>query len=451
MSPAIHTLRHWLYTSFVLTYLVNLLVPSPELEILSGILALGCLPISWPGATRTFQVVSVVFLTAGVSLWWISSVPWTEIPVHLTSTGLMLSLLYMLPWINNLIIAGRYERHLSRLLRTQTEHLGKLYRKTSLISYVMCLFLFFASIPLVYRVLRRSISDLPESLRHRFAGQSVLRAFAMATVWSPVEVFIVLVAGLTGVQYPSLLPWLLLFSGVMMGLDWALGWRYRRIPLKAIDSGNGDKPKWGKLVELLLVLSILILAASFTSQPLDIDFFAAITLLIPPFCLIWAWLIRRSKPYLKYNILALKRQIPELNSLMLLFLALGFFNGMVEQTAILDMMREPLLSLAKTPLLLFTLLQLSSVLAALVGVHPLVMLGLQGVLVQPLLDTINPLSLAILLLTANIASDASGPYNTTVALMSQLTREPPYRFTRWNLGFALLYSSAGTLLSWLLL
>ncbi|PTX47509.1 hypothetical protein C8P63_1516 [Melghirimyces profundicolus] len=450
--PSTDTLRRWLYTAFVLLYMGNLFIGSAPLTVVTGIVAMACLPISYPGATRTFRVVSVAFLGIGLGLLVASGTPWTRIPGHFTSTGLMLALLYMLPWINNLIIVGRYEQHLGRLLKNGTDHPGKLYRRTSLVSYVLCIFLFFASIPLVYRVLRKQLTRLPEAVRNRFAAESVLRAFAMATVWSPVEVFIVVVSSITGVAYPEFLPWLLLFSGTMIGVDWLLAVRHRKHELQPRSGASAGEPvRLGKLFQLIAALAVLIGTSIALSRWLAIDFFAAVTLLILPYCLVWALLIHRGRAYWKYSLLAWKKQVPELNNLALLFLSLGFFNRMVEETAVLEFLRGPLVSLAETPVILFVLIQLSSVLLALVGFHPLVTLGLQGVLLQPLLDTIDPLSLAVLLLTANIASDASGTYNTTVALMSQLTGEPPYRITRWNIGFALLYSSVGTALALLLL
>lgn len=450
---AIDTLRRWLYTLLVLFYMGNLFLDSPHLAWITGGIAILCLPLSYPGSIRTFQAVSLVFLTVGLILFITSGMSWTQFPTFFTSTGLILSLLYMLPWINNLITVGRYEQHLGRLLKNGTRHLASLYRRTSLVSYVLCIFLFFASIPLVHRVLQKPLSGLQESLRHRFASESILRAFSIATVWSPVEVFIVVASGATGVAYPELLPYLLLFSVVMLAIDWLLAQRYRKHSLKpaVTPTPGGATARPGKLLQLIAALFLLIGMSNLLTDWLSIDFFAAITLFILPFCLIWALLIRRGKAYWKYSLLAWKKQVPGLHNLALLFLSLGFFNRMVEETDILSYLQGPLLSLAETPVLLFVLIQLSAILLALVGFHPLVTLGLQGLLLQPLLDTLNPLSLAVLLLTSNLASDASGTYNTTVAMMTQLTRESPYRITRWNIGFALLYSSVGTAFAlWLL-
>ncbi|SMO38706.1 hypothetical protein [Melghirimyces algeriensis] len=448
----IDLMRRWFYTLFVLLYTGNLFIQSDTIAFVTGWVAIVALIVSYPGSSRTFQIVSVVFLTLGLGINISSGASWSSIPGYFSSAGLMLSLLYMLPWINNLIIVGQYEQHLGRLLKNGTEHLAKLYQRTSFVSYILCIFLFFASIPLVYRILRKQLKQLPKSLRNRFASESILRAFSVATVWSPVEVFIVMVSSLTGVTYPECLPWLLLFSIVMVAVDWLFAIRYRRHSLKSsVELPASEPVRWSKLFQLMIALFLLILLSTSLSNRLSIDFFTAITLLILPFCLIWAGFIQRARRYWRYSFLAWKKQVPELKNLALLFLSLSFFNRTIEHTAALDLLQEPLLSLGKAPLFLFLCIQLSSVLLALVGIHPLVALGVQGVLIQPLLDTINPLSLAIMLLTANIASDASGTYNTTVAMMSQLTGESPYRITRWNIGFALLYSSVGTLLAWLLL
>ncbi|MDR6227477.1 hypothetical protein [Desmospora profundinema] len=103
--------------------------------------------------------------------------------------------------------------------------------------------------------------------------------------------------------------------------------------------------------------------------------------------------------------------------------------------------------LVESPLILFVMIQASSLVLTFVGVHPLVTIGVQGVLIQPLLTELNPLSVAIVLLTANLATDAAGTYNTTVTMMNDLTRTNPYRITWWNLRFTLIYGGVGILLA----
>lgn len=45
----------------------------------------------------------------------------------------------------------------------------------------------------------------------------------------------------------------------------------------------------------------------------------------------------------------------------------------------------------------------------------------------------------------------AGPYNITVSLTGSLLHQNPYRVSFWNIGFAFLYSSMGTMIALLML
>ncbi|MDW2799443.1 hypothetical protein RZO55_17860, partial [Clostridium boliviensis] len=74
-----------------------------------------------------------------------------------------------------------------------------------------------------------------------------------------------------------------------------------------------------------------------------------------------------------------------------------------------------------------------------------------GVFIQPFLDSLSPLSMAIVLVTSSVAPDVAGPYNTTVILLSERLVLSPYRISRWNWGFSLAFGGAGVGLGYLLL
>ena len=77
------------------------------------------------------------------------------------------------------------------------------------------------------------------------------------------------------------------------------------------------------------------------------------------------------------------------------------------------------------------------------GISTLVTLSLVGVFIQPFLDSLSPLSMAIVLVTSSVAPDVAGPYNTTVILLSERLGLSPYRISRWNWGFSLVFGGAG--------
>ncbi|SFF92871.1 hypothetical protein SAMN05216353_11445 [Halobacillus alkaliphilus] len=447
-------LKACLYTSFILFYLTSLFMDNNYIPYLLGYTALIIIPVSFKGASRTFQIISAIFISAGFMIFSFSGENWLSLPLHFTSTALLLSLLYFLPFINNLMIVGKYDEELQNLLQLRTKHLGQLYYRSSLISYILCLFVFFSAITIVQGVVKKSAQKISESRLDPFSSQSILRAFALANVWSPIEIFIALTVTITGVAYFDLLPWALLFSISLLLIDWFIGWfTYRKESYEAPESSSEISVRQlvGKISYLLGMLFLFIFLAFGVQKLLNVTYFNAVILFILPFTLLWALTIKQLKEFMSYNKKTWVPQVNGLQNLMLLFISLGFFSEMFEQTTMINVIQTPLLQLSSLPLLLFIAIQLVSLLFSLIGIHPLVTISLMGTLIQPLLNELNPLSLAIVLLTSTLASDAAGTFNTTVTIMSQLTGRNPYRITKWNIGFAIWFGTAGTMLGWLLL
>ncbi|MCA1010180.1 hypothetical protein [Halobacillus halophilus] len=245
-----------------------------------------------------------------------------------------------------------------------------------------------------------------------------------------------------------------IFSISLLLIDWCIGWfTYRKEVYEAPETSSdiSGRQLVVKVSYLLGMLFLFILLAFGVQKLLNITYFNAVILFILPFTLIWALTIKQLKEFMSYNKKYWVPQVNGLQNLMLLFISLGFFSEMFEQTKMIHMIQTPLLHLSTLPLLLFIAIQLVSLLFSLIGIHPLVTISLMGTLIQPLLTELNPLSLAIVLLTSTLASDAAGTFNTTVTIMSQLTGRNPYRITKWNIGFAIWFGTAGSLLGWLLL
>ncbi|WP_158737356.1 hypothetical protein [Alteribacillus sp. YIM 98480] len=441
------------YTMYVFLYVIHIFIENNSLLYGIGLLGIAAFFISFYGASRTYQVLAAVFFSVSVFLFLVYNLPIKDVPFYFTSMGLLLSLLYMIPLINHFMIVGRYERSLYRLLQSNTADLAQFYRRTSFTHYVLGLFIFLSAIPIVYRFVEKRLNGFSQDVFHRFATQSMLRSFASVNVWSPIEVYIALVLGITSVSYLSILPWLFGFSILMLMLDWLLAGKYRKY---SIVNETGPKrfitKKEGrKLVTMVLFLVLFISTASMVHLLIGIDFFEAIIIVIFPYTFIWAAGIKRMRTFRRYNILTWPRQINTMQNFMLLFLTLGLFNEIVEQTNIFAAVRASMTGIGETPILLLLLLQLSALGLACAGVHPLVTISMQGLFVEPFLQEINPLSIAIVMITATLANDAAGTFNVPITMMSQYMKRQPYQLTLWNLPFALMFGGTGVVIAYLLL
>ncbi|MBM7553722.1 hypothetical protein [Thalassobacillus pellis] len=443
------------YTIFVMLYLLKLFIDNQIITVFLGFLSILILFISFRGANRTFQYISIFFLLAGTALFIRLDFSLLELPYFMTSSALLLSLLYFLPCMDQLIRAGGYDDELKKLLHFRTSNLGELYTRSSLIGYVLCLFVFFSAITIVHDVVKEVTPKMERDVIQRLTSESVLRSFALANVWSPIEIFLALTITITGVDFFHILPWALLFSLSLLCVDWVKGWlKYRNVSFNASDPPTKEidqKDLFYKIGNLFFMLFLFILSAAGVETWLKISYFNAVILTIFPFTLLWAGLIGKFKAFVNQLKQSWSIQVNGLQNLMLLFLSLGFFGVMFEQSSLSGIVKQPIQNLAEWPLILFLSIQIISLSFSLIGIHPLVTITLMGTFVQPILTELNPLSIALVLLTSTLASDAAGTFNTTVSIMSQLTCRNPYRITKWNIWFALGFGTAGSLLAWLLL
>jgi hypothetical protein len=445
--------RFVLYTSYVVLYVIHLFFHAEEIIYLQGLVGLAVLVVSFFGANRTYQIIAVSFLFASLLLVVAYDISWMKLPFYFSSMALLLSLLYVLPFINHVMIAGRFDRYLYRLLKANTPDMGKLYIRTSFVHYVLALFIFLSSIPLVFRFIKQKAEKVHEDIFHRFASQSMLRSFATVNVWSPIEVYIAMVLSMTGASYLKLLPILFGFSVLMLVFDSFFGNRkYRSVVFDDASAENVfTREAARKLSVIVLFLVLFITSAALLHILINIDFFAAVILTIIPYTMLWAWGLGRFRLFMRCNLLTWPRHIASMQNFMLLFLMLGFFNDVIRETNLLEKISASMTVLGNEPLLLFIFIQLSTLLLALVGIHPLVTVSLQGLLVEPFLSTINPMSISIVMITAVLANDAAGTFNVPITMMNQYMNRNPYQLTSWNLFFALMFGGSGVVLAYILL
>ncbi|GEN36346.1 MULTISPECIES: hypothetical protein [Aneurinibacillus] len=444
----------YLYSALVVSYTVSVFFDSRLLDYTAGIFAILSFGYSFRGAARLYQVTGGIFIGIGVGLALYNGIPLWKLPYFSTSTIVLLVIFYVLPFINSIIVVGRYEQSVNRLLKTKITHLGQLYYRSSLVSFVLGSFLNIATVTFVEAVLQKNLRGIVQRVRHRFITQALLRGYALSLVWSPMEILVAISVDLTGGEYLHFLPWLLLFSVILLVADWMLGFRYRsyHIPEEASrDAVALDKKSIGRIIALFGYLTVFIIAVVLLRRWLELSFLMAVALVIPGYAFGWALAIGRSRAFITYSIPQWKARVLSTHNYIVLFLAVGFSMSILQETHYLSYLQKPFSAIAGMPLLLFLSIQTLFIGLAMVGFHPLVTISILGEIIRPVLGQINPMSIGIVLITSGLSTVMAGPYNVSVSLMGSLLGENPYRISWWNIGFAFLYSGIGTCIAYLLL
>lgn len=442
----------YMFTALFVIFIVETLTGIKELQVVEGILALLCLMLSLPAARKMFKVISLIFLAAGIGFAVWGQITLTVFFEYMGSNVTLFSLLFVLPFINRTITIGGYARHLSRSLNVQADHLGKLYARATVVSYVLSLFLFLASIPLVHSVLNKHFQNQDTDVRNRFMSTSILRGYGTVAIWSPVEPLVAMAVILTGASYFALLPFLLGLSLLLLLIAGIWGTlQFRGIPLDTVRTAEGKQPSLGKFVSLFAGLTLLIASAYLLQSLMKLTFFEAMTLLIMPFSAVWALVLGNFKRFVAATRIQWKPGLSDLPNLNVLFLSFGLFNKTITETPLLTILSEPVQVIAEWPALLYLAIMSAGLILPVIGIHPFVSMGLFGVVLQPVLGQLNPVSVAVVLITSCVTSSVIGAFSTTLTLTSGLLNMNPYRITWWNCGFAIVFGLTGVAVGLLLL
>ncbi|MFB5663355.1 hypothetical protein [Alteribacillus sp. HJP-4] len=448
--------RYLLFAAVLGLFLLNVFINSNELQYFTGILAIPMLIISFITASMLFKILGIVFNGTGALLFWMSGLPVSDIPIFLTSNMQLLAFLAVLPWMNSVVRAGRFDRKINQLLKANVLDLGRLYMRSSFTTYILVSFINLSALPLAQHVLLDNLSGLRKKLRDSFVSRTTLRAFAVALAWSPMEIMVAITIDTTGVGYLTYLPWLILCSMAVVAIDALCGKRrfaaYEYEAAGTINNKNIDiKELLIQILQLFLALAVFLGIVLTLGNLTGLNFILTVTFVIVPFAFLWAAVIGRFKSFKIVGWKTWKMRTNGMQNFVVLFLSLGFFSSSLNETPFLELIRAPFSAAADTPLLILILIQFMYLAMSMIGVHPIATVGVLIEVLPPLYETMNPASIGIVLITGALATVAVGTYGITVTMTAQNTKQNPYRITWRNMPFSVLYGGVGVLIGYLIL
>ncbi|WP_416150580.1 hypothetical protein ACM26V_06295 [Salipaludibacillus sp. HK11] len=456
-------MRKWLdhhiyiiYSIVLAIYLINVFLEYEIVTIAIGVITIPMLIVSFIGASALFKLLGSLFLIVGTILFNQSGLPISEAFVFFTDNLRLLALLAMLPWINSAVRAGRFDRRINQLMKANVPHLGKLYVRSSLTSYILISFINLSAVNLSQAVLKDNLASLPKKISNTFISQTTLRAFSMALVWSPMEIIVAISVDATGVSYITMLPWLVLIAVITMVIDNVWGrYYYAKVPYQApanvVTRSFSVRAIALQILQLFFALVMFLVLIVVTSNLLNLNFILTVTLVIFPFSLIWSFIMKRARSFIAVGWKTWKMRTNGMQNFVVLFISLSFFSNSLNATPALGVIQHPFMAAAEQPLLILFFIQMTYLILSMFGIHPIATIGVLMEVVAPLYQDINPLSIAIVLITGALATATVGTYGVTVTLTSMNTQQNPYRITLKNMPFALMYGAVGTLVAFMLL
>jgi hypothetical protein len=444
------------YSSILFLFVVNMFLKNTFVDYIVGILAIPMLLISFVGATKLFRIIGSIFLTVGMGLFLYSGLPLYKIPLFMTSTMPLLAFLTVLPWMNSIVRAGRFDRRMNEIMKSNVSDLGKMYVRSSFTTYILAAFINLSALSLSQEILMENMAKMKKRLKESFISRTTLRAFAIAIAWSPMEIMVAMTVDATGVSYLTYLPYLLLCSILILFIDWMWGRRrFKSIPYNPIKEGTIRELQPRKIavqvLQLLAALTVFLALVVTIGNHFKLNFILSVTLVILPFAFGWALLMKRWHSFLAIGWKSWKIRTNSIQNFVVLFISLSLFTSSLNATPFLQLIQRPFLASIENPIVILFLIQLTYLLMCMIGVHPVATIGILSEVLQPLYGLVNPLSMGMVLITGALATATIGAYGVTVTMTSMNTRQNPYRITLRNMPFALFYGTIGTLIGFLLL
>ncbi|CAM4057531.1 hypothetical protein [Lederbergia lenta] len=447
----------YIFYFFVFTiHIVNVFIESTRLNYLLGLLAILMLVISIIQASKLFIILSSSFILIGSFLFYTSGQSIIHLPSLLTSNMSLLTLLAMLPWMSSVVRSGRFDRSLNVLMKVNVSDLGKLYIRSSVTTFTLATFLNLSAASISQEVLKENLSHVNKKLRDSFISISTLRGFSLALLWSPLEILLAVSIFATGVTYVSILPWLLLIGAITFILDTLWGYfhfkkyTYNKPKIHHSDKVN-IKALTSKITQLSIALVIFLTLVILCGNLFAIDFILTVTLLIFPFTFAWSLIMKRVHSYWTIGWNTWRMKTNTMQNFIVLFISLSFFSNSLSNATFLELIQKPILYVSEYPLIIFFVIQLSFICMSMFGIHPIATIGILGGLITTLLDVLNPLSLAIVLITSSVATLTVGTYGLVVTLTAINTEQSPYRITLNNLPYSFIFGGIGSIIAYVLL
>ncbi|GAF20793.1 hypothetical protein JCM19047_450 [Bacillus sp. JCM 19047] len=355
----------------------------------------------------------------------------------------LLALLFVLPYMSTIIAVGKYDRALGQMIRKPPQlTMVRLYRRTSLMTYMLTLFLNVATVPVVVSTVRAQVSQLKDAFIQRFFAHSILRAYGLVLLWSPTEVLVASTIDMTGTSYLLLFPTLLAISILFISLDWFIHNRQlQHIDLKAAVEGTHNPAQLRKkLLELGFAITCFIVILLTLNTLIPQSFLFSVTVLIIPFTFLWAFFIKKGNRFLLLSSAYVKGNTTQLHGLFFLFLAAGFFVEVFPYTTLFDQMDLFFSYVYETgPILLFYLLIALCIFSfALIGFHPLISIAIFSPFLAEAM-VVHPYGVSVLLIGVGLSTVMIGPFNITPTILAMQLQANPYSIIQKNLLFAFGY------------
>lgn len=433
------------YALLVVCYVLLKLGPEALLApVLSG-LSLVAILVSLPASSVGTRVLTGLFIGGGV---WMLHHSGAGLPAILGAFGDMaylVALFAVVPVLCGPIRVGRYAMAIELVLHGRIKGAFGLNAVATTLAYACGAFMSMAAVPIMITSLKPVVGSYPLANKVRFMAVSAAIGYVLPTLWTPISGVVGLVLSSLRVDWLSLFPNLFALSVAGLGVNAAIfyvlevhGRAPRSGATEAAPELHRAPPPRGKLLEMGVAIVLLIGIIILVERWLTIGFVNVTILVSIPFALAWSAVIGQTGHFLEDAAQDLLDRLPRMADLVAIFLSAGFFSRTMHVSGLDHLANVLFLELYEVlgNVGFLIAMPIMALVAAFLGVHPLVAIALLGEALNPEQLGIRPEQLAITLIGSAVLTYMLGPFSGTLGLVQSITGVSTFRLSIWNAPYA---------------
>lgn len=426
--------------SFVLLYLINVLVDHNLLNTLMTFIIISLLIINIPLLKGPSKYISLALFSIGIILMFKYQATILEWQVGLIKNAGIITLLVTVPMLGFPLF---YEDFQQAIMKISKKHLNtpvSFYSITTILSFCLGILLNIASMSIVSHLLNETKKQYSNNL----FSSALTRGIMGCSIWSPSFV------GVAVVLHYTELPWIKIAPfGILLALiSLILSIKYEQYHFKdyqkiktLTQSETKISKETSKILKRLMILGIsLIFTIVFLELLTGLSVLVVVPLvsLLGPFfiALIWGKLPVFYDSFKNYA----NNKLPNMKNEIVLFTAAGFFGHSLNIAKIGDYISEVIYYLnIQQSYLLIAILMAIIIVFALIGVHPVITVSTILITLPVSKIPLMPIQFTLTILISYSIATLLSPISGTVLVASGILKENPFNIGLfWNWQYALI-------------
>lgn len=413
-------------------FLINEIIPF-DISPLYGIFALILLAAAFIVIQPVNKIIISVLCIAAVIISIQQEQQLLTVAASFGTNVNILALFLLIPLVGSYMSYTGYLNQLKEfIVRKSKGNKNHPYRLSFLLMVTAGLILNFGSMAIIRQIADESF----RSFRMKKLTLHMMRGFACCMLWSPYFVNVGLVIALFDVSWFTIGGFGFILALIYGALSAAFLPQISFAEEKIIANEEKETNVSSNIKPLLGFTAVFILLSFFVYYAIDVSMITVVSYLAVMMPFIFAAVKKEALGFSHYIGSQITGSFSRLKNELAIFIAAGFFGTALSATTFGEVVTDSLLVWTLGSVLLFTLLiMLVTVLLALVGIHPIIIIIGIGSSISPAAVGISPEYAALLLLVSWTVATQLSPFSGQVLMASRLMNVQPMEITRENAWF----------------